>query len=122
MRKLDRADDVPRVEALDPLRDVVMQRAGPFANALLAAFQAARRLAGGLPVPERQVNFIKMAHALCGSEFIGLAARRGCLHLMQFGARSVLSDGFRMPGLRFQAGRALAARFRQSIKDSRRRQ
>ena len=122
MRKLDRADDVPRVEALDPLRDVVMQRAGPFANAVLSAFQAARRLAGGLLVPERQVNFVKMAHAFCGSQLVGLAAWRGCLHLMQFGARSVLSDGFRMPGLRFQAGRALAARFRQSIKDSRRRQ
>ena len=99
-----------------------MQRAGPFANAVLAAFQAARRLAGGLLVPERQVNFVKMAHAFCGSQLVGLAAWRGCLHLMQFGARSVFSDGLRMPGLRFQAGRALAARFCQSIKDSRRRE
>jgi hypothetical protein len=57
-----------------------------------------------------------MAHALCGSQLIGLAAWRGCLHLLQFGARSVFSDGLRMPGLRFQAGRALAARFRQIIR------
>ena len=122
MRKLDCAGDIPRVEALNPLWDVVMQRTGPFANAVLAAFQAARRLAGGLPLPERQVNFVKMAHALCGSEFVRLAAWRRRLHLLQPGARSVLPDIFRMPRLRLQAGRALAARFRQIIKDSRRRQ
>ena len=36
-----------------------MQRAGPFANAVLSALQAARHLAGGLFGPERQVNFVK---------------------------------------------------------------
>ena len=108
--------------ARSDLRDVVVKRAGPFANAVLSAFQAARRLAGGLPVPERQVNFVKMAYAFGGSQLIGLAAWRRPLHLLQFGARSIFSDGLRMPGLRLQAGRALSARFRQIIKDSRRRQ
>ena len=123
MRKLGRAGDIPRVEALNPLRDVVVQRAGPFANAVLSALQAARHLAGGLFGPERQVNFVKMAHALCGSQLVGLAAGRGRLHLLQFSTRRVHADGLgTMPGLRLQAGRALSARFRQVFQRGGRRQ
>ena len=60
VRKLHGGGNIPLFHAFNPLRNVVMQRTGPFTNAVLAARQAALRLAVGLPGAERQINFAKI--------------------------------------------------------------
>ena len=84
MRKLGRADDVPRPDPFNPLRNVVMQRAGPLANAVLAAFQAPGCLAVRLFRAKRQGDLVKMAGAHVGAELVRFTARRGILPLLPF--------------------------------------
>ena len=66
MRKLNGGGDIPLFHPLNPLRNMVVQRAGPFTNAVFAAFQAAFRLAIGLSGAERKINFGKISLTRCG--------------------------------------------------------
>ena len=115
MRKLGRPGDITRPNPFDPLRDVVVQRAGPFADAVLAAFQAPGRFALRLFRPKRLVDLVKMAGARFGAELIRLTARRGVLHLLQFALRTYRLYRLAVPRLRFKPCAALAALLRQVI-------
>ncbi|MNV91955.1 hypothetical protein D3C71_1865010 [compost metagenome] len=87
MGQFHRRVDIPGFYALDPLRNVVVQRTGPFADGVLSAFQAACRLAVRLLCAKRQIDFIEIVCTRLRAELIRLAARREGLHLLDFGVR-----------------------------------
>ena len=99
--------------AFNPLRYMVMQRAGPFTNAVLAALKAARGFPLCLIGTEWQINFIKTGFARFNRQFVRLATRGRCLHLLDFTHyRHFLCRGTGMPRLMFLTCCAQAAGFR----------
>ena len=76
--------DIPRLYPLNPLGNMVMQRAGPFTDTVFAALQAALRGLLRLPGVKGQNDLGKIPLADRRGPFIGLAARRRCRHLAGF--------------------------------------
>ena len=79
MGKRDRGGDIPRFNQLDPLRDMVMQRAGPFANTVLPTRETAGGLLLRLLRGERLIDLLKWllrtsAASLSGSPRGGVIA------------------------------------------------
>ena len=106
MRQLYRCVDIPGVHPFNPLRDMVVQRAGPFADAVLSAGQAARRGLLRLIFLQRQIDLCKAGFAGRDVELIGLAARWRLCHLLDFTALHFRrnSAAVAVPRLRFPAG------------------
>ena len=94
-----------------------MQRAGPFTNAVLAALQATRGFPLCLVGEKWQINFIKTSFARFNRQFIRLASRGGCLHLLDFTHRwHFWCPSTGMPRLMLLTCGAQAARFRYAGK------
>lgn len=75
MGKRDRGGDIPRFNQLDPLRDMVMQRAGPFANTVLPTRETAGGLLLRLLRGERLIDLLKVALSHLRRQLIRLPAR-----------------------------------------------
>ena len=75
MGKRDRGGDIPRFNQLDPLRDMVMQRAGPFANTVLPTRETAGGLLLRLLRGERLIDLLKVALTHLRRQLIRLPAR-----------------------------------------------
>ena len=89
-----------------------MQWTGPFADTVVAAFQAARGFALRLRRTKRQIDLFKAGFPGLNRQFIRLPARRRRLHLLTFSDdmwNKIGSAG--MPWLAFQTCGTQPARF-----------
>lgn len=89
-----------------------MQWAGPFANTVVAAFQAAGCFPFRLRRTKRQIDLFKAGFTGLNRQLIRLAPRRRRLHLLTFGDdmwNKIGSAG--MPWPAFQTGGTQPARF-----------
>ena len=107
MRQLHRRIDIASVHPRNPLWNMVVQRAGPFADAVLAAAQAARGGLLSLIFTQRQIDFAKTGFTFRQVEFISFAARGRLRHLLHLAALrdGRYGPGIAMPRLRFATGR-----------------
>ena len=115
MGKRDRGGDIPRLNQLDPLRDMVMQRAGPFANTVFPTREAAGGLLLRLRRGERLIDLLKVALTRLRRQLIRLPARRRHRHLPDLRANIGLAAGRRtaLPRLHLLACRAQSPLLRQ---------
>ena len=115
MGKRDRGGDIPRFNQLDPLRDMVMQRAGPFANTVLPTRETAGGLLLRLLRGERLIDLLKVALTHLRRQLIRLPARGRHRHLPDLRASIGLAAERRsaLPRLHLLACRAQSPLLRQ---------
>ena len=74
MRKLRRLEQLAGIDQREPVRDVVVDRAFPFAEGIAAGQTTSGLLGGGLTVVLR-IDLAKMPGARLDIELVGVAAR-----------------------------------------------
>ncbi|MND80615.1 hypothetical protein D3C80_723880 [compost metagenome] len=115
MGKFHRAVDITGLNALNPLGNMIVQRTGPLADGMLAAFQAAICFTMCLLGTKWQINLVKVSGSLSRREFVRLTARRQRLHLTDFALPRLSWHGCAVPRLCFLAGGTLTPHFGQLI-------